>query len=117
MWQKFIDWLKALCASFQTKPVETTPAPAPSVSVGLQAPLTWDKKPERIAWSLALYNFIGESFDTLSKASDITKIRPDFHSLNRFQQITVLCELIVQMSYYESFWDPNSASQGRWHFR
>lgn len=61
-------------------------------------------------WTSSLTELIENKFDVLKYAKDITTIRPDFHSLNRENQIKVFVELIKAMCYFESGYNPKSSS-------
>lgn len=61
-------------------------------------------------WTEHLIGLIKDKILILETAKDIEKIRPDFHSLNRDNQIKVFVELIKAMCYFESGYNPKSAS-------
>lgn len=115
MWQSIKNWFSNLAKVFTPipeKPVFTPPPEVPAVP-GIKAKLSWEKNhPERQEWSLKVFNFFfrPQILETIAKATDITAIRPDYHSLSSEQKATVLSELISAMSYYESGWNPKSES-------
>lgn len=61
-------------------------------------------------WTTLLTGLIKDKILILETAKDIEKIRPDFHSLNRENQIKVFVELVKAMCYFESGYNPKSAS-------
>ena len=76
-----------------------------------QPPLSWEENhPERAAWSKELKKQVVIHFDDLSSAKDMPYFCPTFHYLNNSQKILALSEMMVWTAYYESSWNPNSAS-------
>ena len=76
-----------------------------------QPPLSWEENhPERASWSRELRKQIVIHFDDLSSAKDMPYFCPTFHYLNNSQKILALSEMMVWTAYYESSWNPNSAS-------
>ncbi|MGZ3796484.1 MAG: transglycosylase SLT domain-containing protein [Pseudobdellovibrionaceae bacterium] len=61
-------------------------------------------------WTEPLIGLIKDKILILETASDIEKFRPDYHSLSRENQIKVFVELIKATCYFESGYNPKSAS-------
>ncbi|MGZ3770076.1 MAG: TIGR02594 family protein [Bdellovibrio sp.] len=61
-------------------------------------------------WTTHLTGLIKDKILILETASDIEKIRPDYHSLSRENQIKVFVELIKATCYFESGYNPKAAS-------
>lgn len=62
------------------------------------------------AWTETLRELVRENLDALSSASDILKLHPKYGALNTQQRTTVWAEFFKALAYYESSFDPNSAS-------
>lgn len=91
----------------QTTP---TPTPAPPASSGKYEALAWEtsSKPERKNWSNYIFQIVGEEYQSLNRAGDITFFCPRYNSLSKEQRINAWGQLIVGMAYYESGWSPTS---------
>lgn len=87
----------------------------PTASQAAQMPLvslSWEKDhPERLVWSQFIYKRLANDlFNTFDQAKDNTRLCKKYNTLTLEQRATVWAELISQMSYYESSWNPKSAS-------
>lgn len=69
--------------------------------------LSWEYKvTEAKDWSTFVFEKVDELFDKFSQCEDITWFRPDYHTLNRKQQINIWGELISAICKFESGWKP-----------
>lgn len=74
-------------------------------------PLSWEKNhPERFEWSKSLFKKIEEKFLGLNKAKDLPTFCSKYETLPNDKKKIVLAELWVWTAYYESGWNPKSAS-------
>lgn len=105
------------CSSIQNelaKPQETK-LPVDSMAKQVSYPaLSWENTtaphPERAAWSKSLIDIIGEKFDVLDKAKDMSKYCPKFSLLTKKDKINALAEFMVALAYYESGYNPKASS-------
>lgn len=79
---------------------------------GYPTPISWEKNhPERIKWSDFLHMKLSISlFAQFDKASDNKRLCPNYDSMTKEQKITAWMELVSAMAFYESSWNPKSAS-------
>jgi hypothetical protein len=74
-------------------------------------PLSWEKNhPERAAWSKSLIAQVVDAWSQLREPKDMDRFCAKYSSLFTEQRIKVWAELFVAMAYYESGWNPKSAS-------
>lgn len=87
-----------------------TPTPPPAAYK--PEALAWEStsKPERYAWSAATLDMVSNYFDGLNPANDIEFFCPPYDSLSRDQKVNAWAGLFAAMAYYESSWNPASAS-------
>lgn len=84
--------------------------PPPAGPVGY-VPLSWEADSSaRKEWSQYILTFLEENFSVFSKAKDWPFFRKDWSKLTRAQQINVMAEFVASVAYYESRWNPKSAS-------
>lgn len=86
------------------KPIEQIEKPIESSELKL----SWESKPERSAWSSALFVAIKNEFGQLEQAKDVSTFCPKFSTLNVQDQQIAYAELIVAMAFYESGWNKTS---------
>ena len=98
------------CKSKEIKPAPVEPA-KPVVPPLVKVPLSWEKNhEERYVWSNLLFKKIDEKFSSLDKAKDLPLFCPKYLSLSEDKKKIVLAELWVWTAYFESGWNPKSAS-------
>ena len=89
-------------------------ASVPVMSPQKPPTLSWEgaagEHPERKEWSTALVGYLNEKFDSFDKAKDSSFFCPKFSSLTHDQKVNVWAETLVWVAYYESGWNPKSAS-------
>ena len=72
--------------------------------------LSWETKPERIAWSDSLMSRMDTDWALFDSAKDIGKFCPKYGSLPKQSRMKAWGEIWVGLAYYESSWNPKSAS-------
>ncbi len=83
----------------------------PVVPPLVKVPLSWEKNhEERYIWTDILFKLIDKNFASLDKAKDLPLFCPKYASLSEDKKKIALAELWVWTSYYESGWNPKSAS-------
>jgi len=104
-----LSTLRTEVEALRKKPAPT-PSPTPTPSPRKRPALSWEQgHPERAAWSDALYRYL-EQYWAYDDASDVTLIYPKWKSASRETKLQVMAEFWVAVSYYESSWNPKSAS-------
>ena len=75
-------------------------------------PLAWESAshPERAAWSTGAFQIVAEHFADLDKAQDIQTFCPSYRSLTTDEKINLWADMFAGTAYYESSWNPASAS-------
>lgn len=77
-------------------------------------PLYWENTtephPERKPWSDALIGYIDDDFEVYDKATDTAKWCPKYKTLSYRDKLKAWGELYVALAYYESSFNPRSAS-------
>lgn len=94
-------------------PQDTTPpisTPEPLSYIPLYWENTTSPRPERAPWTKQLSELIKQNLTTYSEAKDIGEICSKFYSLTDLGKIKAIGEFFVAMAYYESSFNPNSAS-------
>lgn len=94
--------------SCTTQPVASTPEPI----AGVISPLSWEAgHPERAPWSDAILMDVLDNLNqSYSKASDIKTFCPKYMSIAQVDRARAWGELFVGIIYYESSFNPASAS-------
>lgn len=73
--------------------------------------LAWEvNKTDRKAWTWTLMKYINEHWESLRRASDMNFFCPQYQFFNYEEQKIVWGELWVAVAYYESSYNPKSAS-------
>ncbi|HPI40186.1 MAG TPA: transglycosylase SLT domain-containing protein [Pseudobdellovibrionaceae bacterium] len=74
--------------------------------------LAWESisSPERVLWTMELIHLVRENFFELNQAPDIDSFCPNYNDLNEDQRMNVWANIFASMAYYESGWNPSSAS-------
>lgn len=90
--------------------VPKKPATQPAARIALYWENTTAPHPERKPWSDAVIGLFKKDLDTFKKASDISTFCPKFQSLGESDQLKALGEFWVAVSYFESGFNPASAS-------
>ena len=106
-------------------PPVTTPAPGADAGSNTSSTfspnfkpmgLSWElaSKPERVAWSNALYDLVAKYYTVLNTAADIADFCPAYQTLNKDQRINAWAGIIAATTYYESSYNPltNSVDVG-----
>lgn len=71
--------------------------------------LSWEvNHPERAEWSAALLKMSDQVFPKVKSASDIKRFCPGYASLSDANKKLAWAELIIQVAYFESSWNPHS---------
>lgn len=79
--------------------------PLPSLS------LSWESgHPERKAWSDAVLKRLAADWSVFDAASDMKDVCAGYAALTKPQKLKTWGELFVAIAYYESSWNPKSAS-------
>lgn len=120
------SWSSSLTDGTQTgqgDTTEVTPTPTPNPNIvndpetfatdlNNYLALSWESSShtERQAWSQKLRSLVSENYTTLDKATDTTYFCPKYANLTKAQRVNVWANIFASMAYYESGWDPNSAS-------
>lgn len=71
---------------------------------------TTEPHPERKPWSDALIGYIDDDFEVYGKATDTAKWCPKYKSLSHRDKLKAWGELYVALAFYESSFNPRSAS-------
>lgn len=88
-------------------PTDLVPEPNPTLDVSL----AWEtNKTNRTSWTKTLMNYVDTYWDSLRRANDMSFFCPQYEFLSYDQQKIVWGELWVAVAYYESSYNPSSAS-------
>lgn len=93
-----------------TPPPTPTPVATPASRISLSWELTTAPRPERKPWSDAVVRYLDENFSTFDSAKDFSTFCPRYGSLSRAQKLKAWGEFWVAAAYYESGFNPASAS-------
>jgi hypothetical protein len=79
-------------------------------TAGKIIPLSWERagNPERKRWTEYVTGQIGAKLATFDRARDMDIFCPRYTHLDRTQKINVWSELIAEVAYFESGWDPTN---------
>lgn len=80
------------------------------ITTGLHWEHTDKEHPERAAWSKTLLASVDKNFAVYDSAKDIIKFCPKYKSLTHAQKLKAWGEFWVGVAYYESGYNPKSAS-------
>jgi len=84
---------------------------APTTPTGEHIALSWESgHSERSSWSDALLKYVDLKFDSLDKAQDVADFCPKYKSLSKSDKLKAWGEIWVHTAYYESGYNPKSAS-------
>lgn len=84
--------------------------PEATTSVSLSWENTTEAHPERKPWSEALIKSLNENWAVFDSAKDIQTFCPKYKSLDKAGRLKAWGELWVGLAYYESGYNPKSAS-------
>ncbi len=95
-------------------PAPISPAPMPPSTKPTEGymPLSWEhsETPERAEWSQAVSSLMDSFLTNLEKAADLSQFFPKYNAYTRLERVKAWAELWVATAYYESGWNPKSAS-------
>jgi uncharacterized protein (TIGR02594 family) len=72
--------------------------------------LSWETQPGRSAWSAEVVSLGSKNLATYELAKDLREFFPSWNKLSDKEKIRAVSELWVALAYYESSWNPKSAS-------
>lgn len=99
--------------SVTPKPTATpspTPTPSPTASPSSDPALSWEAgHSERAEWSKSVYKYL-RKYWSYDAASDVSFFYPKWSTASGPTKLHAMAEMWVAIAYYESSWNPKSAS-------